>query len=59
MDFALRSKLWPSNLEEHCLRNFSLSWNKGKLRPTPFCHIYSEPSGHEESPGADFYAIPI
>ena len=37
-----------------------LSRNKGQLRaavtwpcrlPTPLCHTYSEPSGHEDSPG--------
>ena len=40
--------------------SFFLSWNKGQLRaavtrpcrlPTPLCHTYSEPSGHELSPG--------
>ena len=39
---------------------FSHSWDKGQIwaaitRPcrlsTPFCHTYSEPSGHEDSPG--------
>ena len=44
----------------HRLRYFFLTWNKGQLwaavsRPcrlsTPLCHTYSEPSGHEDSPG--------
>ena len=39
---------------------FFLPWNKGQLRAavtrlcrlsTPLCHTYSEPSGHEDSPG--------
>merc|ERR1711978_205110 len=45
---------------EHRFRFFFLARNKGQLwadvtRPcrlsTPLCHTYSEPSGHEDSPG--------
>ena len=59
-DFALRSKLWPNNFSEHRLSWFFFSRNKGQLRAavtrpcrlsTPLCHTYSEPSGHEDSPG--------
>ena len=59
-DFALRSKLWPANFLLHRLSRFFLSRNKGQLRAavtrpcrlsTPLCHTYSEPSGHELSPG--------
>ena len=59
-DFALKSKLWPPSFLLHRLSYFFLSWNKGQLwaaltRPcslsTPLCYTYSEPSGHENSPG--------
>ena len=59
-DFALRSKLWPANFLLHRLSRFFFSRNKGQLRAavtrpcrlsTPLCHTYSEPSGHELSPG--------
>ncbi len=59
-DFALRSKLWPANFLLHRLSRFFFSRNKGQLRaavtrpcrlPTHLCHTYSEPSGHELSPG--------
>ena len=58
--FALKSKLWPAKFLEHRRRWFCFSRNKGQLRaavtrpcrlPTPLCHTYSEPSGHELSPG--------
>ena len=59
-DFALKSKLWPLGFLLHRLRWFFSSRNKGQLRAavtrpcrlsTPLCHTYSEPSGHELSPG--------
>ena len=59
-DYALKSKLWPLSFFQHLQRWFFFSRNKGQLRaavtrpcrlPTPLCHTYSEPSGHELSPG--------
>ena len=59
-DFALKSKLRPWYFLLHRLRHFFSSRNKGQLRaavtrpcrlPTPLSHTYSEPSGHELSPG--------
>merc|ERR550534_894809 len=59
-DFALKSKLRPLGFFQHRLRQFFFSRNKGQLRaavtwpcrlPTPLSHTYSEPSGHELSPG--------
>ena len=59
-DFALKSKLWPLGFLLHRLSWFFFSQNKGQLRtavtrpcrlPTLLCHTYSEPSGHEDSPG--------
>ena len=53
-------KLWPKGFGEHRFRYFFSSRNKGPLRAavtrpcrlsTPLCHTYSEPSGHELSPG--------
>ena len=58
-DFALKSKLWHLTFLEHLFWFFP-SRNKGQLRAavtrpcrlsTPLCHTYSEPSGHELSPG--------
>ena len=55
-----KSKLWPAKFLLHLLRWFFFSRNKGQLRAavtrpcrlsTPLCHTYSEPSGHELSPG--------
>ena len=63
-DFALKSKLWPPSFLLHRLRWFFFSRNKGQLRPavtwpcrlpTPLCHTYSEPSGHEDSSGTTQY----
>ena len=59
-DFAIKSKLRPGGFLEHLLRWFFFSRNKGQLRAavtrpsrlsTPLCHTYSEPPGHELSPG--------
>ena len=59
-DFALKSKLRPAKFLLHRLSRFFFSRNKGQLRAavtrpcrlsTPLCHTYSEPSGHEDSPG--------
>ena len=59
-DLALRSKLWPNNFGLHRRGCFVFSWNKDQLWPpvtgprrlsSPLCHTYSEPSGHELSPG--------
>ena len=59
-DFALKSKLRPAKFLQHLRTYFFLSRNKGQLRaavsrpcrlPTPLCHTYSEPPGHEDSPG--------
>ena len=53
-------KLWPEGYGRHGRRWFFFSRNEGQLRaavtrpcrlPTPLCHTYSEPSGHEDSPG--------
>ena len=58
-DFALESKLWPANFLEHRFRFFFFR-NKGQIWPavtlpcrlsTLLCHTYSEPPGHEDSPG--------
>ena len=57
-NFDFRAK--SSRFLLHRLRWFFFSRNKGQLRAavtrpcrlsTPLCHTYSEPSGHEDSPG--------
>ena len=59
-NFALKSKLRLWYSFQHRQRYSFLTWNKGQLwaavtRPCrlsiPLCHTYSEPSGHEDSPG--------
>ena len=54
------SQIYEKSTNTHRLRWFFFSQNKGQLRaavtrpcrlPTPLCHTYSEPSGHEDSPG--------
>ena len=58
--FTNHNRIMPWGFGEHRFRFFFLARNKGQLRAavtrpcrlsTPLCHTYSEPSGHELSPG--------